>query len=129
MVEIARDGGRWRRAPTDLALTGAAACVVARLAATAVGGALVFIAAISAIALLAIAVPRRYRAGTLIAVAMIGAVDGLPGPDLTQHIVTNGIYEQDFLLYALMALLVWEIHSYRLWSFFSRGLGRALLMF
>ena len=60
---------------------------------------------------------------------MIGAVDGLPGPDLTQHIVTNGIYEQDFVVYALMVLLVWEIHSYRLWSFFSRGLGKALLMF
>jgi hypothetical protein len=129
MVEIARDGGRWRRAPTDLAVTGAAVAIVAVLAATAVGGALIFIAVISAIALLVIAVPNRYRAGALIAVATIGAVDGLPGPDLTQHIVTNGIYEQDFVLYALMGLLIWEIHSHRLWGFFSRGLGRALLMF
>ena len=129
MVEIARDGGRWRGAPTDLAAAAAAIGVVAVLAAAAVGGALVFIAVITAITVCVIAVPSRYRSGTLIAVAMIGAVDGLPGPDLTKHIVTNGIYEQDFLVYALMALLVWEIHRYRLWSFFSRGLGRALLMF
>ena len=129
MVEIARDGGRWRRAPTDLAVTGVAVVIVAVLAAVAVGGALVFIAAIAAIAVLVVAVPRRYRAGALIAVAMIGAVDGLPGPDLTQHIVTNGIYEQDFLVYALMVLLGWEIYSYRLWTFFSRGLGKALLVF
>ncbi len=99
MVEIARDGGRWRRAPTDLAVTGAAICVVGLLAITAVGGALVLIAVLAAIAWAVSVVPRRYRSGALIAVAMIGAVDGLPGPDLTQHIVINGIYEQDFLLY------------------------------
>ena len=58
MVEIARDGGRWRRAPTDLAVTGAAVVIVAVLAAAAVGGALVFIAVIAAIAVLVVMLCR-----------------------------------------------------------------------
>ena len=129
MVEIARAGGRSRRAPVDLAVAAIAVGVVALLAATAVGGALVFIVAVAAIAIVVMAVPSRYRTGTLLAVAMIGAVDGLPGPDLTTHIVTNGIYEQDFLVYFAIVLLAWEIYRYRLWTFYSRGLGKALLMF
>ncbi len=128
MLEVTRDR-RWRGVPTEVALTGAAMGVVAVLAATAVGGALLDVAVLAAIAFAISAVPQRYRSGALIAVATIAAVNGLPGPDLTRHIVTNGFYEQDFAVLLLIVLLAWEIYTYRLWGFFSSGLGRALLLF
>ncbi len=129
MVEIARDRERWRGLPTRVAVTGAGVGVVALLAAKSVGGALVYVALLAAIAFAISCVERRYRSGALIAVALLAAVDGLPGPDLTKHIVKDGIYAQDFAVYLLMVLLAWEIYKYRLWTFFSHGLGKAMLMF
>ncbi len=129
MLEIARDGGRWRGVPAEVVVTGGGVCVVALLAATAVGGALIYVAVLAAVAVAISSVPRRYRSGALIAVATIAAVDGLPGPDLTKHIVTNGFYEQDFVIFLLIGLLISEIYTHRLWGFFSSGLGKALLMF
>jgi hypothetical protein len=129
VVEIARGGGRSHWLPTEVAVTLGAVCVVALLAATGVGSALVYVAVFAAIALAISAIPQRYRSGALVAAAMIAAVDGLPGPDLTKHIVINGLYEQDFAIFLLMGLLISEIYTYRLWRFFSSGLGKALLMF
>jgi hypothetical protein len=129
MVEIARGRERLRGLPTEVAVTGAGVGAVAFLAAKSVGGALIYVALLAVVAFAISCVPRRYRSGALIAVALLAAVDGLPGPDLTKHIVRDGIYAQDFALYLLMGLLAWEIYKYRLWTFFSHGLGRAMLMF
>ncbi len=129
MVDFSRDAGRLRGLPTEVAVTGAAICVVAFLAATALHSALVYISLLAAIAFAISLVPRRYRSGALIAVAVAAAVDGLPGRDLTLHIVRFGLYEQDFAVFLLIGLLAWEIHSQRLWGFYSYGLGRLLLIF
>ena len=81
------------------------------------------------VALVLSPVRRGYRPGILIAVAIIAAVDGLPGPDLTQHIFKAGFYYQDIAVFLLVGLLVWEIHTQRLWGFYPYGIGRVLLFF
>ena len=81
------------------------------------------------VALVLSPVRRGYRPGILIAVAIIAAVDGLPGPDLTQHIFKAGFYYQDIAVFLLVGLLVWEIHTQRLWGFYTYGIGRVLLFF
>ncbi len=129
MVELARDGVRRRGVPTEVVVGVAAVCVVAVLAATAVGGALVVVALLVAIGFAIRAVPRTYRCGALIGVALSGAVDGLPGPDLATRIVINGLHAQDFAIFLLIGLLAWEIYTHRLGGFFTSGLGKALLMF
>lgn len=81
------------------------------------------------VALVLSPVRRDYRPGIMIAIATIAAVDGLPGPDLTSHIFKFGFYYQDIAVFLLVGLLVWEIHTARLWGFYSYGIGRALLFF
>src|SRR5579863_1391515 len=87
------------------------------------------VAVVLVLALVMSPMRREYRPGALIGVALIAAVNGTPGPDLTKHILKFGLYYQDIAVFILMGLLVWEIHSNRLWSFYSRGIGRALVFF
>jgi hypothetical protein len=91
--------------------------------------ALIVIALLAALIVVGSLVRAEYRSGAIIGIAVVAALDGLPGPDLTTTIVKSGLYAEDFVIYALIGLLVLDISRNRLWGFFGSGIGRCLLVF
>jgi hypothetical protein len=52
-----------------------------------------------------VALPRDYRFGTLIGLAVLAGLDALPGPDLTTNVVKFGLTEQDYVVLLLIVML------------------------
>jgi hypothetical protein len=89
----------------DLAVVGLgllAALVVTRSLS---GGAAAGIVVLAIVVSACVAVPRGYRFGSLIGLAVLAGLDALPGPDLTAHVVKFGLTEQDVVVLLLILML------------------------
>ena len=90
---------------------------------------LALVAAAVALLFAAWIIPRRYRLGVGLSILTLGAINTLPGPDLSTTLVKSGFYGQDIVTFALIVLLLADITHNRLWRFYRTRIGQVLVFF